>query len=217
MDLRKLNWIIIKTLNKIFQTSIFDEIYWKFRSCKGDWGKGTEYLDSINHSHRKAILDEVSEFDRGFSLLEVGCNSGPNLLKILEKHPYTRLAGIDINRKAVERGQRTGLDLKVGRADKLPYKDREFDIVLVDAVLMYIGPDKIRKVISEIGRMAKKKIIIIDFHKEGVPAEGEVILGHWVRDYKKLLGNQTRIRKLTKEEWDSYSWNKLGHLIVYEK
>ena len=209
-NLRKINWIIIQKLNKVFRTSVFDEIYWKYRSCKGDWNNGS-YWESVNHSHRKFLLKTI---DKNKSLLEVGCNSGPNLRLLKD---FNRCVGIDINKKAIEEGKKRGLDIRYGKADKLDFDNKSFDYVLFDAILMYVGPDKIDKSIKEAIRVAREGIIIIDFHKEGFSSEGQIELGHWVRDYKKLFnkyGLDSQITKITEEDWKSYSWEKLGNYIV---
>jgi len=226
MNIRKINWLIIQKLNKRFRTTIFDEIYWRYRRCRGDWRDNKSYLDSVDHPHRKAILDIIStKYNRGFSLLEIGSNAGPNLIAIKSRFPFTRLAGIDINKKAVREGKKEGLDIIWGKADKLPFKDNEFDIILADAVLMYIGPDKIAKVIQEMIRVAKNMIVIVDFHKQGsfvfsnmgFDTDNCIELGHWVRDYQILFetfGLEAEVRETTKEEWPGYSWEKLGHYIT---
>lgn len=219
MNLRKINWIIIQKLNKIFKTSIFDEIYWKYRNCRGDWGNSISYFDSLTHSHREAILEILGKRYRYFTLAEVGCNSGPNLEAIRRRFPITHLAGIDINKKAIKEGRikNPDISLLVAKVDKLPWPDKSFDVVLADAVLMYIGPDKIDKAIKEMVRVARDMIIIVDFHKEGGSTRGQIELGHWVRDYSALFkehGLKAELRKITKKEWKSRSWENLGHFIT---
>ena len=219
--MRKIIWRINKFLNKTIKVSLFDELYWKFRKdFTGDWKQGG-YWESKDHPHRKIVLDTLEkEGNAHFTLAEVGSNCGPNLEVIRRKFPYTGLSGLDISKKAVEEGRGRGLDLTEGKADMLPWKDKSYDYVLADAVLMYIGPDKILKVIEEMLRVTKKKVIIIDFHKKNANPLGEVEVGHWVRDYESLFakyGLQVKVRKITEEEWPgSYSWKKLGYLITVD-
>jgi len=221
MNIRKINWIIIQKLNKIFKHSWFDQIYWKYRACNGDWGENTNYLGSVFHSHRKPILDILKRGyqTRFFSVLEVGCNSGPNLIAIKKEFgQQVAVVGVDINIKAVKEGQKKGLVIAQGTADNIPANANSHSVVLADAVLMYVGPDKINKAISEMITVARDMIIIVDFHKAGAP-EGTIELGHWVRDYVELFrkhGLKAQIRKITKKEWKSYSWEKLGHYIIVD-
>jgi ubiquinone/menaquinone biosynthesis C-methylase UbiE len=216
MTLRKLNWLIIQNLNKIFKTSVFDEIYWRYRSCKGDWGGNTTYAETYDHPHRQDILDILKEEYGGyFTLLEVGCNSGPNIEAIKRVWGLAGVVGTDINPKAIKEARQLNpyIPFYVSKADKIGFPDKSFNVVLADAVLMYVGPDKIQKVAKEMLRVASKQIIIVDFHQDGFPAKGKVELGHWVRDYRELFkGYDVEVRKIT--NWKSYSWQKLGHIIV---
>jgi ubiquinone/menaquinone biosynthesis C-methylase UbiE len=73
------------------------------------------------------------------------------------ENPAIKLYGIDINRKFIEKGEKTikemGINnvfLSCGRAGSLEsFWDKFIDVVFTDAVLMYVGPDKIYNVISE--------------------------------------------------------------------
>ena len=219
MNIKKFNWLVLQNLNKFFRVSFFDEIYWKVRNCNGDWKDGQSYLQSVNHSHRQEILDIIGKkYNRGFSLLEVGCNSAPNLIAIQRAFPFTALSGVDINKKAIKEGQKNtqNIKLSVANADSLPFIDKSFDIVLLDAVLMYVGPDKILKVISEIKRVAREMIIIVDFHDNvGVDGKIDEKLGHWVRDYEAIFKDyKTEIKKIDRKLWDSWNWSRLGHFIT---
>jgi ubiquinone/menaquinone biosynthesis C-methylase UbiE len=220
MKLRQFIWEANQRLNKIFKTSFFDELYWKYRlNFEGDWKQG-DYKDSVDHPHREEIIKILKSIPDifGKSILEIGCNSGPNLIKIKNNFPMGQLAGIDISERAIKEGQRLlpEADLRVGTADKLPWPDKSFDVVLADAILMYIGPDKIQKVISEMIRVAKDMIIIVDFHY-GNKIFGEVNCGHWMRNYYKLFNLfdlKPEIKKITPEMWPSKMWSTFGHFIT---
>lgn len=65
-------------------------------SCTPDeWVLG--YWNSRHHSHRILLLESLARFAPLESVLEVGCNCGPNLFRIAERFHDTRLIGIDIN------------------------------------------------------------------------------------------------------------------------
>ena len=75
---------------RVFGTKI-QENYWTNRHFKrgSDWGnlkaseEGNEwvtgYWDSRHHAHRTLLLEKISEFLPIRSILEIGCNCGPNL------------------------------------------------------------------------------------------------------------------------------------------
>lgn len=131
-----------------------------------------EGLESISHPHRKLLLDKISSYSPFENILEIGCNAGPNLCLLSKKVPNARIYGIDINSKAIEEGKKhlkeegmNNVFLSVRRADRLEsFGDKSIDVVFTDAVLMYIGPDKIYNVIGEMIRVARKAIIFNEWH-----------------------------------------------------
>ena len=67
-----------------------DISYWQSRPITDehrDWKETKEnwvedYWNSWKHPHRKVIIDELKKLPRFTTLLEVGCNCGPNLSNI---------------------------------------------------------------------------------------------------------------------------------------
>jgi ubiquinone/menaquinone biosynthesis C-methylase UbiE len=106
--------------------------------------------------------------------------------------------------------------LFVGRADNLErFPDKSFDVVFTDAVLMYIGADKIGKVAKELQRVAKKAIILVEHHSKQESSLGRVKEKYWLRDYAKLfqpLSHQISTTKIPAEIWGG-NWGKLGYII----
>jgi len=185
------------------------------------------YWESVNHPHRDLLLSKISEFSPG-SVLEIGCSSGPNLLRIARAFPSAKLRGIDINRQSIDIGKKmfaeTGIgnvELDVGKADDLgAFGDRSFDIVLTDAVLIYIGKDKIDTVAKEMLRIARKAIIMVEYHDPGAGGEGSFIMkkGYWARDYSALFKPLSgvadiKLTKITREIWDDDYWSSYGHVV----
>jgi len=186
-----------------------------------------QYWDSMNHPHRELILAALPKYSPG-SVLEIGSNSGPNLYRIAKLYPSARLLGIDINRQAVEAGNRLlaessvkNVKLEVGKADELgSFGDGSFDIVLIDAVMIYIGKDKIRSVADEIVRIAKKAIVLVEYHDQDSGPEGAFVAkkGYWARDYAALFRPyakvaDVRLTKMSREIWDDDYWSSYGRVI----
>ena len=145
-----------------------DEIYWKYKSFFSlDWREG--YLDSDDeiHPHRELLLEKISQKHSIDSILEIGCANGINLRIINKKIPEIILEGIDINKKALNEGVNilkrkniTNIKLKYKSAKDLSsYKDKEFALVFCDAVLMYMGSNNVKKIIEEMFRISKKKLM----------------------------------------------------------
>jgi ubiquinone/menaquinone biosynthesis C-methylase UbiE len=200
-----------------------DSNYWKNRPVddpqkdwtygENDWLQG--YVLSFSHPHRQLILNEIE----GSYLLEIGCNVGPNLTLIRDKFPEMALFGMDISSIAIEKAkkiQAPNIDLFVGNYDSLPYSDNYFDVVVADATLIYSGPKEIKKVLDEINRVVKTKVVLIERYAPTLKGKE---VGHvWGRDYKRLferMGFQVTETKLTEKEWpDSKNWQKYGRLYV---
>lgn len=89
-----------------------------------DWIKG--YWDSQDYPHRQFLVEKISTCSPILSILEVGCNCGPNLVLLAKKFPNAKIRGIDVNPVAVQKGNEwllqegiSNVKLLVGRADEL--------------------------------------------------------------------------------------------------
>ena len=203
-----------------------DEIYWKYKSFfSSDWRKG--YLDSDNktHPHRELLLEKISQKHSIESVLEIGCASGINLRIINKKINGILFEGIDINKKALNEGMSilkreniTNIRLRYKSAKDLSsYKDKEFDLVFCDAVLMYIDSSNIKNVVDEMFRISKKMVIICDQHTDKKSFYND----KWVHNYDYLLKNISDIKSITfnpiSDEIWSGDWSQYGKIIVVEK
>lgn len=207
---------------------IQDTKYWANRPIedkKLDWGINTkswldDYWGSQSHPHRKLIIEELEKLQWD-SLLEIGCGCGANLQKITDNFENKELVGIDINPYAVKFGN--GLldtaEIIFGDIRNLSkyLKNRKFDVILSDSVLIYISSREIKKVLSEIKKTVKKHIIFIEWFDEKSKL-GVVKDFHWARNYQKILTEMKFkdivLRKLTEEEWQRENWQKNGYIIT---
>jgi len=183
-------------------------------------------LETITHPHRQILMTKIASYVPLESILEIGCSSGANLHLLAREYPYVQLYGIDINTKAIKEGnfylrQRniTNVELLVSRADNLKqFGDKSIDVVFTDATLMYIGVDKIKKVIEEMRRVSCKGLILSEWHSEDNSRTHLWYDGHWVYNYKILLEgyfplDNIRITKFPVKAWDDESWRKFGSII----
>jgi len=211
------------------------EMDWSTRHLRkgSDWEGGEDdewvqgYWNSISHSHRAFLLEKVSAFYPFRNLLEIGCNCGPNLCLIAKKFPKVKIAGIDINPKAIGKGKQlfasegiSNVSMSVGKADRLEhFPDNSFDIVFTDAVLIYIGPDKIKKVLQEMMRVTRRSLLLLErFEVNGKDPQGLGIYsqGLWIRDYVRLLKqfvpeDKINVTRLPEGVWPD--WEGLGAVI----
>ena len=114
----------------------------------------------------------------------------------------------------------SNITLLEGKADELgQFKDRSFDIVVTDAVLIYVGPDKIKKVIAEMLRVSRQALILLEWHSFNSKSNPlGVYVGHWMRDYVALLEdfvpeNKIKVIKMSEELWPDKNWQRLGGVI----
>jgi ubiquinone/menaquinone biosynthesis C-methylase UbiE len=163
-------------------------------------------------------------------VLEVGSNCGPNVYLLAKKFPNAKIVGVDINPLAVERGndllRREGFSnakLICTKADELAqFENKSFDVVFTDAVLIYIGPDKIMNTIKEFTRLAKKGLVFVEWQSPKPDSGlGEYFNGNWIRDYTTLLSNfaskeKIQVRKLLREDWPDERWSTIGAIINCE-
>jgi len=197
---------------------------------ESDWLRG--YWDSVNHPHRALLIDHVLKYSLE-SALEIGCNCGPNLRVLADRSPGIRLAGIDINKEAIKNGNiwlhNEGYHnamLFEGQADDLSqFPDNSFDVVFADAVLIYIGPDKIRSVIQEMIRVARKGVVLMEWHDgETNQGSGTFVFGRglWKRNYRALIGEYAsettiEIEHISPEIWPDAGWSEYGAVISIKK
>jgi hypothetical protein len=111
---------------------------------------------------------------------------------------------------------------KVSPADDVFFSDDAADVVLTDMCLIYIGPRKIDKVIGEIKRLARNRIVLSEFHMQNWydRLHLRIFSGQHGYDYRKLLEKHgfydIEIYKYPPELWPNNDHAKQGriHLIV---
>jgi len=211
---------------------------WKCAQHIGDDDEWVmSYWDSRNHSHRSFLVEKIAAYYPISSILEIGCNCGPNLYLLAQKFPDLEMVGIDINPRAVQKGNEllsaegiSNTKLICARADELhQFKDNSFDIVFTDAVLMYIGPDKIQRVIGEVYRVAKRALILLEWHCFGTQCQhrdprgmGIYYRGNWKRDYTALLRQfvsegSIYVSGVSDQVWAQENWNEVGAIVEVVK
>ena len=160
--------------------------YWADR--KIDWN--AHYLSTWQHPHRSVIIEVLKTFPWR-SLWEIGCASGPNLVRITKDIPGRELGGNDINKDAIELARKTfkGAMFEVSSCENVLLSDKACDVTLSDMTLIYIGPRKIEKVLREIKRFTRNRIVLVEFDSKKWWRRLWLRLrsGYHAYDYKKLL------------------------------
>lgn len=128
---------------------------------KENWTK--IYFDSWRSSYRQEFVKRLKGYDFD-SLIDLGCNSGPNLKALREAGINADLYGIDINEEAILYGKSKLPDVNLEVRSLYEMKGR-YDVVIACAVLQHIPPDGIHKVLELIFKTAKKRVTFIDMHQ----------------------------------------------------
>ena len=225
---------IYHALRYLMETHIFGTKIQEWVWCKRHIYKGNEwiksYWDAKDHPRCHLLSEKIEKYFPFRNILEIGCNAGPNLYWLAKKYPGVYLVGIDINPVAISNGmvllKKEGICnvyLETRRADDLKkYPDKSFDIVFTNATLIYIGPDKINKVIKEMIRLARKALILIEWHsgqQTGDPyGSGIYNFGGWKRNYENLLKPYIQGKRISINKDDCFKvmgkdWEELGHII----
>lgn len=192
--------------------------YWQERNI--DWKSA--YLSTHNHPHRQMILWALGSF-QWFSLMEMGCGPGPNLVNIVRNFKNKQLGGIDVNKDAIELANKTltGAYFKVGSVEDIPMSDKATDVILSDMCLIYIDPRKIHDTIKEISRVARTSIVFCEFHSDNwwERLQFRLKTGYNAYNYKTLLTKHgfydIRIIKIPPDMWPGGEPQKtFGYIII---
>ena len=129
-----------------------------------------EALDQLYRKNYGVSRREINEtFLRGIaedaSFLEVGCNTGNQLL-MLQEMGYSNLSGIELQPYALEIAVRRlpGVALKLGSAVALPYDDSSFDVVFTAGVLIHVAPKNLPQALEEIYRCSQDYIWGMEYY-----------------------------------------------------
>ncbi|MCX5751946.1 MAG: class I SAM-dependent methyltransferase [Candidatus Saganbacteria bacterium] len=89
-------------------------------------------------------------------ILDVGCGKGFMLHDFKELMPNATIAGLDISEYAIENAMPSVKPfLTVGSAEKLPYPDKSFDLVVSINSIHNLSPERLKKALREIERVSK--------------------------------------------------------------
>lgn len=196
--------------------------FWTER--KIDWEK--EYLSTWDHPHRALIISALKSI-HWMSLWEVGCGAGANLVRIVKEFNPSpenprQLGGSDVNKDAIAVAAKTlvGARLKVEGIEDILLSDGATDVVLSDAALIYIGPNKIKKALKEMIRVSRSYILLCEFHGTSLWKRWFLRFktGYNAYDYEKLLEEQgcydIQKIKMPRQLWDGFPWSVWGYVIL---
>jgi len=117
------------------------------------------------------IFDHLDVFARfiedklgGGSILDLGCGDGSIARIVAERSNATQITGVDLEAHqqwSIDRPK--NLKFQVATIDKLSFKPKSFDFVIMKDVLHHL-PDP-EKTLREVSKLAKKKVLIIEANR----------------------------------------------------
>jgi 2-polyprenyl-3-methyl-5-hydroxy-6-metoxy-1,4-benzoquinol methylase len=139
----------------------------------------------------------------GSIVLDIGCNDGSLGLRLQDKGCV--VYAVDVVKELVAVAQSRGLIANVGRADKLEYKDRKFDVVVMAEVMEHLfNPDD---ALREIARVLDKDGLFVGSvpHDKGHLGEGKKADYHnWIfskADLEAMFGKYFKEVEITETEY----------------
>ncbi len=220
--MKKLLRKIKRAADRLFGTES-DKFYWRFRHIFQDKNWAEKYIspETLEKSRHKPLFQTITRHAPFQKVFEFGCASGPNLILLSKKFPETEFWGIDISKSAIKIGKEhvaknkiSNVHLETGSIGALKkFPDNDFDIVFTDAVLIYIGPEKVKEVLNELIRIAKKSIILVEWRNDKHHAyEADHWSYNWEMLFKELGIPKIKIVSLSDNSWQG-EWAKRGCVI----
>lgn len=126
------------------------------RNTSDPEGLDALYLKNYGISRRALNQDFLHEIPKDATFLEVGCNTGNQLL-LLQEMGYPNLSGVELQPYAFALAQKRlpRVSLALGSVLSLPYADASFDMVFTSGVLIHISPDDLPRALDEIYRCSR--------------------------------------------------------------
>lgn len=107
----------------------------------------------------KAVTERMKDYYRlaeDCAILDVGCAKGFLLHDFKELMPNCTIAGIDVSDYAIDYAISSVKPfLKVANAERLPYPDKSFDLVISINSIHNLPPERLKKALKEVERVSR--------------------------------------------------------------
>jgi len=150
----------------------------EYEGCIGELQLVNRWMGDA-HALKETLLKEIEKSEvTDFSLLDVGAGSG-ELLRVAATWTgstgrHLRAVGLELN----ERSARSILEESNGFAEisavrgdalQLPFSDAQFDYVMCSLFTHHFVDEQVIDILREMSRVARRRIFVIDLHRDPVP------------------------------------------------
>ncbi len=146
----------------------------------------------------KSVVKRLKDYYKladNAAVLDIGCGKGFMLHDFKELMPEATIAGIDVSKYAIDNAMASVKPyLKIASAEKLPYPDKSFDLVISINSIHNLPLERLKTALREIQRVCRgESYITIDAWRNDLEKEN---LFKWVltaetmmhvKDWKKLF------------------------------
>jgi len=190
------------------------------------------YWESRTHPLRTAIGRTLATLGAR-SLIEIGCHAGMNLWSAAQFQSWDRIAGVELSntvltftRDVLPKSISQTVELEQANANHLPFSDKSFDVALTAGTLVCIGPDSIESSLSEILRVTRQWIVMVEpieidprFATAAGREDPYANTMYWIRNYAGLLEGRAELRSLTplRKEQQMGHLNSIAVFEIIEK
>jgi pseudaminic acid biosynthesis-associated methylase len=155
------------------QTDTVQTEVWRGEFGRDYTDRNTLDVDALDALYRKNYgltrtqinQDFLSGISKDASFLEVGCNTGNQLL-LLQRMGYANLCGLEVQPYALEIARSRTRDISLGQGSALaiPHAEASFELVFTAGVLIHIAPDDLPRAMDEIHRCARTYIWGVEYY-----------------------------------------------------
>jgi pseudaminic acid biosynthesis-associated methylase len=209
------------TLQEKFWNSNFGKEYTDRNKWNSDEEWDKIYCDTWGITKLEINNKVLKDLSRDIKILEVGCNYGAQL-RGLQRMGFKNLYGVELQDYAVEESKKAfaGLNIISASGFDLPFKDKFFDLVCTNGVLIHISPDSHYSFMKEIYRCSCKYIMGWEYYSDVVEElnyrnnQGYM----WKADFAGIYQNYFFDLKIKEKHFIKYlSNNNVDAIFLLEK
>jgi ubiquinone/menaquinone biosynthesis C-methylase UbiE len=200
----------------------------EYEGCLVELQRVNEWLGDAK-ALRGSLLKEIEHRDlRSFSILDVGAGSG-ELLRVTaqwarESGRTASLVGLELNQRSAQAILAESLEFPEISAVQsnglvLPFPDAAFDFVISSLTLHHFDNEGAAGVLREMGRVARRRIFVIDLHRNAMAYFFYTTLGRIILHNRLLRedGALSILKSFTPDELEKLGSQAGLHNVVVEK